>query len=547
MAALISQAGMALVVKLGGTFRPVTVKSTAMMCAVSVFSMAIISVYYEVLGKRGLGCFLLAALCFAVTVHDIMSPVNEIYYRYPALASTLAVNLIAAPVILGRHEREKEKHFEILSHENIFAVLALAAGLIISISLPVSSYNSWDDENHYERTLYASQSIYAIETDADIKLIYSPEIKAGSSEAKEYAGMLDELDENPEKVIAYNSARAFHPDRIGYIGSIIFTWLGRVLNLCFSKRYILGRIGNLTLYVAVMYFAIKKLDKGKTLLTCLALAPTPVFLSANYSVDPFVFAFSAVGFSYFFECLDKREKKLTWREIIIMVGAIVLAALPKLPYTLLLAFLLLMPKDKFESKKQMILYWALIIASALALFVLTYMSSFGSGQEVADVRGREEEISALKQIKYILSDPGAFIKLLTGFLSGYLNPLKATGAGLSNLSTSYEGTLSGLLLAVIIAAAFIDSPGSPIYVRVLGTVLCILMCAFLAWIFYLVYTPVGSSAISGCQARYLIPTAFVSASLVFGGWINSKHKSLKYLPVAGSAIILAINVMGIFK
>ena len=542
VSAVISQAGMALVVRLGGTYRPVTIKSTALIVVLSIMTIVLSGIYYELFGRKGIGCYVISLFCIAVTVQSFLNPVTGNYYRYPSLAAILAVNLAALPIILGKHGRKKlTDKTNLFSEENIFAAAALAFGMILAVNIPVSSYNSWDDENHYERVLYMSQGIYATETEADIDLIYSPFISIGSNEQAEFENRLNIEEENPGRVLAYNSAKAFFPDRIGYLGILALTWLGRMLGLSFSTRYILGRIGNLLLYVVIMYFAIRHLKRGKTLLACVALVPTAVFLSANYSADPWVLSLSALSFSYFFRANDETDKKLEWREIIIMVGAMVLAVLPKLPYAFLLVFLLLMPRDRFEDKKQMIKYWVLIIACGLMLFAYLYMTSFGSG-DIGDIRDQTETVSGIGQIQFILSDVNAFIQMTGRFMLDYINPVN-----IANAMCSFgflTGTIGAIpILAVVLLAAIIDGPTSKTYIRILGIVIILLMVVILGWVFYLVFTPVGKDYIMGCQPRYIIPLVMPLASLVLGGYVRNKNRWVKTLPVLASVALLAINVI----
>ena len=59
----------------------------------------------------------------------------------------------------------------------------------------------------------------------------------------------------------------------------------------FSVLYALGKIGNLLIYILVMFWAIKLAKRKKLFLIFVALMPTPLFLAASYTYDTIVFSF----------------------------------------------------------------------------------------------------------------------------------------------------------------------------------------------------------------------------------------------------------------
>ena len=83
--------------------------------------------------------------------------------------------------------------------------------------------------------------------------------------------------------------------------------LARLFKMSFGNIYILGRLVNLIVYVTTMTFAIRKIKKGKILLSVIGLLPTVMFLSSTISYDPFVLSFISSLYSLPFKENDAFE------------------------------------------------------------------------------------------------------------------------------------------------------------------------------------------------------------------------------------------------
>lgn len=534
-AALISQAGMMLVYHLGHTVRPVTLKSCILIAGVAFFSIIIISAFQFLFGRKGTVSLILAAFCALITIHSFIFPVNEVYFRYPSLAAILMVEFLAVPFIIGKQEREKFQISKGAAPENCFAVIAIVIGLFICICTPVSSYNCWDDETHYSRTVFSSQGIYSSFTEADIRLIYSPNPVYDIETRISDINMYDSQEHNPDRVIVMSDSKALFTDRIAYIGNVAFRWIAQLLGLSFSVKYILGRIGGLLLYTAVMYCAIRHLKSGKLLLSAIALSPTIFYISCNYSQDPWVFGFFSLGFAYFFRAIEDREK-LSNRTLVIMLGSFVIACLPKMPYLVMILLLLFLPTQMFESSRQHKWFIAVTILSFVGVLVLMFASTFMVGN-VADTRGGDN-VNAVNQLKYIFANLPDFIKMIFDYLTRYLSPQYYSDM-LTQFGTKAGPNVSLLLVLFISVVALFDGIKIPVTQRLPGVLVIICQIIALAVVMYLVFTPVGEATVFGCQRRYLLPMMFAFLMFAFGGWI--KIRINKWIVYSVSTAILLFS------
>ena len=79
--------------------------------------------------------------------------------------------------------------------------------------------------------------------------------------------------------------------KLAYIPQAIFIRLGMILNLSFSTMYAVGKLGNLLLYIFVMFWAIHMAQTKKMFLSFLAVTPTALYLASSYTYDTVVFSF----------------------------------------------------------------------------------------------------------------------------------------------------------------------------------------------------------------------------------------------------------------
>lgn len=535
-ATLISQAGMMLVYHLGHTVRPVTLKSCILIAGVAFFSIIIISAFQFLFGRKGTVSFILAAFCALITIHSFFFPVNEVYFRYPSLAAILMIEFLTVPFIIGKQEREKFQISKGAAPENCFAVIAIVIGLFICICTPVSSYNCWDDETHYSRTVFLSQGIYSSFTEADIRLIYSPDPVYDIETRISDINMYDNMEQNPNQVIVMSDSKALFVDRIAYIGNVAFRWIAQLLGLSFSVKYILGRIGGLLLYIAVMYFAIRHLKSGKLLLSTIALSPTIFYISCNYSQDPWVFGFFSLGFAYFFRAIEDGEK-LTNRTLVIMLGSFVIACLPKMPYCILLFTLLFIPKNQFQNEKQRKVFAFSVIVSFVAIVSIVFLPSLFLEDVVGDTRGGEN-VNMIEQLKFSVSNIPTYIGILSNCLVEYVAPQKIA-ISLSNMNAGNIHWIGIVYSFLLVLFAFVDGVNIPVSIRISGCVIIIAQVIALITSMYLIFTPVGAASVSGLQSRYLFPMLLPVLAYTVGGWLKYKIKSSAMLLIPALLTVLS--------
>lgn len=405
--------------------------------------------------------------------------------------------------------------------ENIFIVLALTVGTLFVVFLPVSKV-SWDEEAHFKRAYTLPISVHSIVTPtvneySIVSLTNWPfNITQSKEEKVELAAVLDTRgDYRDEEYIQngkYNNFSAgiklydFH-----YLPSAIGIKVAQFFNMSFYYVYMLGRWFNLLAYSIIIFFAIKKITIGKNILAVIALMPTPLFLASVYSYDAMVIALITLGFSYMLYEYTNRDKIINCLNSIICIGAISVGSLAKAVYIPIILFGLLMPKNKFRSKKQMWIYKITIIILFLILMSTFVLPSIISPPDVGDVRGGSTSTS--EQLSLIFSSPFSYASVLIDNIKNTFLDYSIGKSSLGLLAHISSAPYSQLIIMLVIIVVFTDARKEETgYVSTkekVGLLIFIFMIITLIWTaLYLSFTEVGKTTIAGVQGRYYIPILF---------------------------------------
>jgi uncharacterized membrane protein len=334
---------------------------------------------------------------------------------------------------------------------------------------------------------------------------------------------------------------------IAYFPQIVGQFLGRNLGMHYTGYFYLGKFMNLLFCVAVVACAIHFSKYGKRILMCIGLIPTALFQFSCYTYDGFVLSLLMLGMSLFMTEYLSRERE-NWKRIMVSVAAIVVGTFSKAVYIPLLAIYWMLPKDKFASKKQRILFRILIAAFILimlATFVLPIVTSTASGTEVAgDYRGGDTSQSG--QLKLIFGYPATYAGIL----------LRSIGESLANFfigpnvltNFAYRGIYSGIgFFVVTVTLLFVYThdygveeeaislnnrklAGMKLFqvFLIFGTI-CLIWTAL-----YLDFTAVGSNYIAGVSPRYYLPLLLPFSFL----FINRKLKTT--IPLATYTVMTGL-------
>ena len=303
----------------------------------------------------------------AVAYQYITEYVNGEMAPYFKILSTLMLIFLVAAYIVVFVLKAKV--------HNIFIVLALGLGFIFSIFTPLRG--APDEYTHMGMSYYQSNLMMGIEDSyQDGKLLmrecdYGDTLYPASSTAFELKEIYDGLfksDEGKTELIGVWTrwSEGYFPPL--YWAQAAGITLARLLGMGRVQMYIMGRLGNLVMYTALVYFAIRKMPFFKTTMAAVALTPIAVQLAASFTYDAFViglcFLFTAIVMD-----LAYKKEKVTAVDTVKLVVLSALIAPSKAVYVVIVALGLIIPWQKFGSKKKYLLNIALILAASASMWL----------------------------------------------------------------------------------------------------------------------------------------------------------------------------------
>lgn len=417
-----------------------------------------------------------------------------------------------------------------------FFLVAFASGSMLIYGVPITTGISWDDQIHYANALNASYlfesqmtstdwsfSVEAIERaqGKDAPDIESFDVNAISERASKLDASYERDEAQGRTIVDKHKESIYTINEVGYIPFAVGLWIGRLLHFGFSSTVLFAKLCNLISYAFVVACAISVAPSKKTVFAFVGLMPTSLFLAANFSYDTWLISFTMLGFAFYLRYAWGSKSEFSILNIAACYVFTFVGLAVKAVYFPLIGIYLLVPRDRFSSSRQRLLYYALVIlfgVYTLASFALPFLFSAGAG--AGDVRGGAGVDSA-GQISFILQNPVRYSGILLTFLfKDLLSPMNShllacNFAYLRSLGQALASTCVGEFLCCAPALSFAalgmfagDETGAE-HVCIWGSIWSFLMCLFslvlVATALYVSFTPVGLATVNGCQTRYVIP------------------------------------------
>ena len=438
--------------------------------------------------------------------------------------------------------------------ERGFLVIALVLGMLMIWILPANKVG-WDEEIHFERAFWMSSYPRTLNINNTVYGEFVAGIDTwpynqpdGYEEQKALDAYLNEngvYSRGPEQFRGSMDKKAVQC----YVGQTAMIVIGKVLSLPFGVLFRIGRLGNLIGYCAIMYFAIRKVPVGKAIMAMLGLLPTPMFLASVYSYDPMVTACIYLFFACLLYELLNPSQKITWKSYLILCGAFVIGCTAKAVYAPLVLCGLLLPKEKFDSKRMRMVMlggFVFIFLMEMASFVLPVLLS---PSETGDLRGGAT--SEVGQMSYILGNPIAYAQILFDNIKRTFSDY-VFGTNSLALMGHLDGSSVAWAIPMLVTAVVItDSEKSSERTLTMPSrawiFLTIAASVVLVWTsMYIAYTVPGLTSIAGVQGRYYIPFLFPLYLLFTSrGFVNRWDRGLYHTAVLGAAaVIMFVSIYG---
>lgn len=397
-----------------------------------------------------------------------------------------------------------------------FLIVALAAGLYMSLGMPANVSLCFDDQIHFDRVAKLSHGKETEISSAEqsMAMMAWSTVRNGSfthaADTLADEVLLRDLLNRPESnAVVYDETLQYQFSDTGYMTQTMGFALARALGLPFHVQFLMGRMFNMLTYVGLCYLAIKTLKRFKTVMAVVALTPTPMFLSANYSYDPTINGLCFLGLALVMDAIMDRDTRLTWQRGVSILLCLTIGSLTKVVYVPLLLLVLLLPRSKFASNGQRIWYKAFALF-LMVLPVLSMMSSV-SGGAVALQDDRAPNSSSAEQIAFLLAHPITYLGYFFNYLWKYFAVYFEDSARIQLAYTGHlPDTLAHLGMWLLLFCAFTDN--DPLTNQKLNwkqrlTMFLVagLVVGMVFTTMYVAWSAVGVEDFGGVQGRYLLP------------------------------------------
>lgn len=427
----------------------------------------------------------------------------------------------AAAVLLLYHLFHNSRFWK---PERIFLAVAAGAGLLMILSLPPHKVGL-DEEIHFGRAWYFFDTLAGKET-VTVHPVMNDLITASMNNWPESIPQSEEERKEEERFwntnLSWNTSAPSDEYQqenyqvklytFSYLPQALMIQLGRSLHLPFTWIYQMGRLGNLILYCAVVFLAIRKIPFGKRIMLVLALMPTAMFSAVTYTYDTTVTAFTFLGLAYLLPELRDDGGKLSRKNCVVFTLAFVIASLPKPVYIPMLLLALFIPASRFSKRKNYRLFQAGIGAIFLLMLSTFALEPLLNANQAGDARGGDTSVG--RQLRYVFSHPLAYSRLLLSSLweKFFSFTFGFRGLGqMGHLAGNEEMVSAAMLTAGVVLTDCDAGEGRELSVLqraaalLLGfATLCLVWTAL-----YLSFTPVGADVIRGVQGRYYLPVTMM--------------------------------------
>lgn len=414
-------------------------------------------------------------------------------------------------------------------------ILFLLIGSLMGIAMIIMQGTvvmGWDEEVHFKSTheMFNDQVVensVATQTIGVANTLIFDTLEEKAQLIKYY----NTNAEFQEELSVVKDANATSLGKIGYLSQAFFYRIANILGLGFNQCFMAGRFGNLVVYLALIYVAIRIAKDGKYIIACISLMPTCLYIATLYTYDSFVYALLVFGFVILYNqwIQEKETSKVT---LIICIMLFVVGSLPKaiyIPIVLLALTLLLKDNQEKNSRHNRILLVGVCVTFILVMasFVMPVIIGAITGNASIGGDSRGGETNYVWQLLTVFEHPLAYIRMLIrdilsldnfrnfGFV--HLDEVLFTNIGLLSVGRygvmpdKYVCLLIPYLLCLLSWSRKKTVKGK--YCRLSLLIFSIIIV--LIWTaMYLAFTPVGLSKIAGVQVRYYLPL-LIPAMLLF--------------------------------
>lgn len=432
--------------------------------------------------------------------------------------------------------------------EYVFAVTALTIGIHL-ILMTGTNQISYDEQTHVSKTWNLSfiGTVYDTEAVLELKTLSVPHFhnRWERTQVEAYLESIHDYD----TADVYQQTKMVYYDRRAYLPMAVLIAAGRILRLPFAAMLMLGKLGNLLMYTAVCFFAIRAAKQGKGLVAVIALLPNSIFSASQFCYDACVNSFLLLAMVLTANEFLEPKKRIRPRNMAAILICLVIGSYAKPVYMLMGLLLLFFGNEKFSSKRAAWLFRGVLTLLCLCMLyeILAKSATGGSAMQTLANAGdtRIEGTNMLGQMKHIFSVPFSYAwLLLTSMFMRIADWFTGRDQFLMYAYLGTPGTLCTWIFFGTAAFAALAGCGGEQRKRLkarytaLYALMIFGMSAVVWTVLYMSFNAVGSPVINGVQNRYFTPVLFPFFLCLMNGrfvwkWSEERYYQILFGVMAG--------------
>ena len=350
------------------------------------------------------------------------------------------------------------------------------------------------------------------------------------------------ITENGPKIISTLSTTSIY-NPLQYLPQALGVFISKqVTNSPIVMAYT-ARIFNMIVTAIILFAALKCMPYGKKILLLLMCIPIAVEGFSSMSPDAMTISVVFLFTAYVLKLVNEKDKKITRKDKIYLFIMAIVIALCKIVYVPVVGLLLILPKDKFKTRKEQIL----TVGSIMSIAILANLIWLAiSSMYLVTFRGGNSKY----QVANLLSHPIEYIQMLFNTINIY---------GRDYLYSMFGGELGWdeyvkiySIVPITFGALYLlfsatDNDLKNKFTTYQKIIMILIILAVVGLVFtslYVQWTPITHTFIAGVQGRYFIPILpLVSVAILSMIKVKNDYKEENKLKLLGiSVLILYIYV-----
>ena len=352
---------------------------------------------------------------------------------------------------------------------------------------------------------------------------------------------------NEDKRVLVDAQNAAAYCFVQYVPEVVGIWIGRLLTQTPFFIAYMARLVNIIVCVAIMYWAIKIIPFGKNILLLFAIIPIAIEGFSIMSPDGLTISICSLFIAYTLSIAFDKNKKCGTKQTIILtiIGSIL--ALCKVVYMPLIFLCLIIPKEKFNSKKERILSLSIILGSGIILNLiwLACGSIILLNSHTSSYIGTTENGTMIKLMS-ILTHPFLYLqKIFYTIMTNSNNYfLSLFGGQLEVFEIIKMDMIPYITCAIAFIASITDEKLKVAFKKYQKVIIFLIVLVITALIFTSLYIQWSDDElfyIDGVQGRYFLPILPLILMLLAGVKLKSNYTNVgvtKLICISGFIIQL---------